>query len=114
MSKKFVFDADKVRKTFTFSFPSLEGSELVLYTQLTVGESKELSAKYPDHTKTGNPDAEKFMYDSLGKILISWNFTDKEGNDMPTDKLPEVLERIPSGDLSALMTKLMDINKDTV
>lgn len=111
---KFVFDADKVRKTFNFSFPSCPGSELVFYTQLTVGEEKELANLYPNYTDKNHSDSMAFMRAVVVKILKSWNFTDSEDKDIPLDQADVIFNQIPSGDLGKLMMEITKVNKETI
>lgn len=111
---KVVFSAEKARKTITVSLPSFPGSELVFYTQLTVGEERAVAQNHPNYTTKGHSDAMSFMNESVIRLLKSWNFTDDKDQDLPLEQAESVFQQLPSGDVAHVLLSLQAANKDTV
>jgi len=111
---KIVFDADKIRKTVIISLPSVPGSELEFYTQLTVGEERSVAQNHPNYTTKGHSDTMSFMNESIIRLLKSWNFTDDKDQDLPLDRAESVFQQLPSGDVAHILLSLQATNKDAV
>lgn len=110
---KVVFSADKARKTVTVSLPSLPGSELVFFCQLTVGQERELANKHPKYMEQGNPDQIAFMADSVAARLKSWNLTDEENVDIPLEKASEIFQAIDGGDVGHIILEIKKATENT-
>ena len=101
------------RQKVTVSLPSFEGSEVVLYKTLTVGDQIDVRSSLPK-------DGDERLLTTLGilsalqKAIISWNFTE----DDDTTPLPitvENLRRFPEFDIGKMfeaMTGVKMFNDD--
>lgn len=111
---KVVFSAEKARKTITVELPSFPETELVFYTQLTVGEERDISQLFPNYTTKGHQDSMDFMRTSVVRLLKSWNFTNENGEDLPLDSAETVFSQLPSGDIAHVLKTLQEANENTV
>jgi hypothetical protein len=111
---KVVFSAEKARKTITVELPSFPETELVFYTQLTVGEEREISQLFPNYTNKDHQDAMDFMRTSVVRLLKSWNFTDENNQDLPLESAETVFSQLPSGDVAHVLKTLQKSNENTV
>lgn len=111
---KIVFDAEKARRRISVSLPSFPGTELNFYVDLTVWEERELSQKYPKYRDENHSDSFDFVVDTISTSLISWNFTDKDDQDIPTTEAPTLFKKLPTSDLKYIIDKIREAKEQTV
>lgn len=96
MSEKIVFGA---REQVTVDLPISKG-EVKMYKFLTVAETREITAKHPLAGDPTQLDAQDANVEMLLKLIVSWNFTDENGVDLPVSK--EILQQFVAPDMEAL------------
>ena len=96
-------DFDNARETFTVELPSFEGSEVELYKTLEFGQSGQIQKYQEKGEFEGGVMALQFL-------IRDWNLYDKDGDKLPIEK--EVIERLPSKDVSFLVRKVEGFLKE--
>lgn len=91
------------RQTKIVSLPSFEGSQVEVYSALTVWENRAVLAEYPD-VKEWTAAAFEASLALLCKGIKSRNFTDEEDKDLPITV--EVLLKFPQADVTFLLETL--------
>lgn len=89
------------RKTTTVQLPSYEGSEVVLYTSLLIGEVEEVQ-------NAGNDLASGIA--TLQKLIKSWNFVKEDGTALEITL--ENIKLLPANDVNVLMTAIAESQKE--
>lgn len=96
MSNKVVFG---LREQTTVNLPVSKG-EVKMYKFLTVAETREITAKYPHAADATHIDAQDANVEMLLKLIVSWNFTDENGVDLPVSG--DILKQFVAPDMEAL------------
>ena len=111
---KVVFDADKVRKTITLPLASVPGSELEFYTDNILGVERELAAKYPKYQDKEHQDSFSFVIETLGRMLKSWNLTDKNNEDIPVSEAINIFNQVPGSDILKIIAQIEETKKNSI
>lgn len=88
------------RVTKTVELPSFKGSQVEVYTSLTVGEQREILAKFPNAKNPDHADAQNATIAMIVRAIKTWNFTDENDADLPITE--EIFAKFPSADLLVL------------
>ena len=91
------------RITKTVELPSFKGSQVEIYSSLTVGDQRAILAKYPE-AQTNQADAFSASIEMIAAGIKSWNFTDENDADLPITA--EILNKFPEADLAILLEAL--------
>lgn len=92
----------ELNKTQTISLPGIDGSELVIKKSFTVKETKE-AEQY-------NDDIEKSLF-LASKVILSWNFTNDDGKDMPINM--DTLKDFPTEHLEYIFNLIIPQKKSS-
>lgn len=101
------------RKTETVELPSYQGSQVELYTSLTVEEQQEVTKKWPKPHELNEHEQTEMALFMLTKAIKQWNFTDDD--DKPLEFTEANLRRFLIEDLLKMCEipmgmKLLDEN----
>ena len=88
------------RKTEKIKLPSFPDSELEIYTSLLYGETLEVDI---------NKNDQEQLLQIVCKIIKSWNFTDKEGKEIPINI--ESLKMLKLEDITFLIDQISNWRK---
>ena len=92
------------RITKTVELPSFKGSQVEIYGSLTVGDQRNILAKYPNASAGNNADAFAASVEMIAAGIKNWNFTAEDDTDLPITA--EILNKFPEADLTVLLEAL--------
>ncbi len=84
--------------------PSFKGSQVEVFTDMTVAEQRAITKEFPKASDASHPDAEKAGRAIILRSIKSWNFVEnKDGKDVDMAITEENLERFCMRDLKVLL-----------
>lgn len=92
------------RITKTVELPSFKGSQVEVYSSLTVWDQRNILAQFPNSQDPKSPDAFAASIEMIASGIKKWNFTDENDQDLPISS--EILNKFPEADLTVLLEAL--------
>lgn len=93
-----------VKPTKIVELPSFKGSQVEVYTDMTVAEQRAITKEFPKASDASHPDAEKAGRSIILRSIKSWNFVEtKDGKEVDMEICHANLERFLMKDLKVLL-----------
>jgi hypothetical protein len=89
-----VYTPDNNRLTVTTHIPSIEGSEIVLYDELTVGDQEQIQSMQ-------NKGSIGALSEVIKMLIKSWNLTKED--ETPLEVTAEIIKSFTSSDITHLL-----------
>ncbi len=92
------------KPTKTVELPSFKGSQVEVFTDMTVAEQRAITKEFPNASDSKHPDAEKAGRSIILRSIKSWNFVEEiNSKEIDMAITEENLERFCMRDLKVLL-----------